>query len=55
MLLTLPFFLGGCGGVNTGTSVSPATFFLPGLLRNDAPTNAPVAAPEASKEFASAK
>ncbi len=43
LLLPLPFLTGGCGGVNAGTTVSPATFFLPGLLRNDtAPaTNAP--------------
>ncbi|HUE37206.1 MAG TPA: hypothetical protein VMO20_07430 [Candidatus Acidoferrum sp.] len=43
LLLPLPFLTGGCGGVNAGTTVSPASFFLPGLLRNDvAPgTNAP--------------
>jgi hypothetical protein len=42
VLLPLPLLLSGCGGVNAGTSVSPATFLLPGILRNDTPaTNAP--------------
>jgi len=26
---------GGCSGINTTQSVSPATFFLPGLLKAD--------------------
>jgi hypothetical protein len=40
----------GCGGLNAGGSVSPASFFLPGLMKNDAPpaTNAPVAFAETS-------
>jgi len=25
----------GCSGINTGATVSPASFFLPGLLRAD--------------------
>jgi hypothetical protein len=33
--------LTGCGGINAGGSVSPATFFLPGLMKNDAPTPPP--------------
>ena len=43
----------GCSGINTSQSVSPASFFLPGLMRNDAPaqTNAPVALPETAAEF----
>ncbi|MGO8764632.1 MAG: hypothetical protein ACLQSR_05790 [Limisphaerales bacterium] len=45
----------GCSGVNSGTTVSPASFFLPGLLRNDTQTNAPVSSPDLSKEFASVK
>jgi len=45
----------GCGGINASGSVSPASFFLPGLLRNDTKTNAPVAMPNNSKEFASVK
>jgi hypothetical protein len=43
----------GCSGINAGHSVSPASFFLPGLLRNDAPTNAPALAPETSSLIAS--
>ena len=27
----------GCSGINTGTSVSPASFFLPGLIQADPP------------------
>jgi hypothetical protein len=55
-LLPLPFLAAGCGGVNAGTTVSPASFFLPGLLKNDAPpaTNAPCALPVNASEFASA-
>jgi hypothetical protein len=45
----------GCGGINASQSVSPASFFLPGLLKNDAPTNSPVSMPEISKEIASVK
>ena len=45
MLVFLTLSGAGCSGINTGTSVSPATFFLPGLLKADPPsaTNAPVA------------
>ena len=34
----------GCSGINATGSVSPATFFLPGLMKADPPaaTNAPV-------------
>ena len=28
----------GCGGIRASHSVSPASFFLPGLLKNEAPT-----------------
>jgi hypothetical protein len=45
----------GCAGINTGATVSPASFFLPGLLKNDAPTNTPAAPPEVSKEIALGK
>jgi hypothetical protein len=55
MLATLALSTAGCGGINAGTSVSPASFFLPGLLKNDTPTNTPAALPEISNEFASAK
>jgi hypothetical protein len=45
MLAFLTLFGAGCSGINTGTSVSPASFFLPGLMKADPPaaTNAPVA------------
>jgi hypothetical protein len=35
----------GCGGISASQSVSPASFFLPGILKADPPaaTNAPVA------------
>jgi len=57
LLLPLPFLAGGCGGINAGTTVSPATFFLPGILRNDMPpaTNAPCAIPANSPVYASAR
>ena len=45
----------GCSGINSSQSISPASFFLPGLLKNDAPTNAPALTPVSSSEIASAK
>jgi hypothetical protein len=47
----------GCAGINTGASVSPASFFLPGILKNDPPaaTNAPVALTETSVQLVSVK
>jgi hypothetical protein len=47
----------GCSGINTGASVSPASFFLPGILKNDPPaaTNAPVALTETSVQLVSVK
>jgi len=50
----LPLTITGCGGINANQSVSPASFFLPGLLKNDAPTNAPALTPVISTEIASA-
>ena len=50
--LCLPALLllgGGCSGINTTQSVSPATFLLPGLLQADPPPAHPelaVPAPE---------
>jgi hypothetical protein len=43
LLLPMPFLISGCGGVNGSYTVTPATFFAPGLLRNDTKpaTNAP--------------
>jgi len=31
----------GCSGINTSQSISPASFFLPGLLKADPPVSAP--------------
>jgi hypothetical protein len=45
----------GCSGINAGTTVSPASFFLPGLLRNDAPCMTNSIAISQSNEFAFAK
>jgi hypothetical protein len=53
MLAVLAVLGTGCGGINTGTTVSPASFFLPGLLRNDTTTNAPASTPVISKELVS--
>jgi hypothetical protein len=46
MLAFLLLPVAGCSGINTGASVSPASFFLPGLMRADPPaaTEQPVAA-----------
>ena len=44
----------GCSGINGSQSVSPASFFLPGLLKNDCQTNAPALIPKDSSEIASA-
>jgi hypothetical protein len=35
----------GCSGINAGGSVSPATFFLPGLLKADPPKTNPLVLP----------
>jgi len=42
----------GCSGINS-QSVSPASFFLPGLLKNDCSTNLPAVTPVISSEIAS--
>jgi len=48
--------LAGCGGINASQSVSPASFFLPGLLKAEPPApNSPVLFPKTAKEFAFAK
>jgi len=31
----------GCSGINMSHSVSPATFFMPGVMRADPPPNPP--------------
>jgi hypothetical protein len=55
LLAAFPLVLAGCSGINSTQSVSPASFFLPGLLKNDVPTNAPSLTPEISTEVASVK
>ncbi len=47
----------GCGGINASQSVSPASFFLPGIMKVDSPaaTNAPVAVSDVSNQLAQAR
>ncbi len=43
MIVALALGSTGCGGINATHTVSPASFFMPGLLKADPPrTNAPV-------------
>jgi len=51
LFAALPLIGAGCGGVNASQSVSPASFFLPGIMKNDAPAPTPTV----SSEIASAK
>jgi hypothetical protein len=58
MLVAFALPLSGCGGVNVGGSVSPATFFLPGVKNNvpaPAVTGAPLVASKPSQQFAQAR
>jgi len=57
MLVFLTLAGAGCSGINTGASVSPATFFLPGLMKADPPaaTNAPVAVSAPFQQLAQAR
>lgn len=57
MFVALALGSAGCSGINTSQSVSPASFFLPGLLKADPQciTNAPFVPTEPSNEIASAK
>jgi hypothetical protein len=57
MLAFLTLFGAGCAGINASTSVSPATFFLPGLMKADPPaaTNAPVAVSVPFQQLAQAR
>ena len=47
----------GCSGINASGNVSPASFFLPGLMKADPPaaTPAPVAAAVPSTQLALAR
>jgi hypothetical protein len=55
LLAALPLAGAGCSGINASQGVSPASFFLPGLLKNDAPARTPDMTPVISNEIASAK
>jgi hypothetical protein len=57
MLAFLTLFSTGCGGINASKSVSPASFFLPGLMKADPPaaTNAPVAVSAPFQQLAQAR
>jgi hypothetical protein len=56
MLVALAVGSAGCGGIYASQSVSPASFFLPGLMKAGPPsTNAPTALPETSREVASTR
>lgn len=59
MLTAFALSLTGCGGINVGGSVSPATFFLPGVMNTvPAPTTGapiPKVASESSKQVALAR
>jgi hypothetical protein len=57
MLMALALFSAGCGGINASKSVSPASFFLPGLMKADPPvaTNAPVAVSAPLQQLAQAR
>jgi hypothetical protein len=59
-LLTVMALSGaGCSGINSGASVSPLDFLLPGaghfLKADPSPTNAPASFPETPTELASVK
>jgi len=47
----------GCSGINANGSVSPATFFLPGVMKADPPpsSDAPVFASASALEIARAQ
>jgi hypothetical protein len=57
MLAFLTLSSAGCSGINTGTTVSPATFFMPGLMKAEPPsaTNAPVAVSAPFQQLAQAR
>jgi hypothetical protein len=57
ILAFLTLFGAGCGGISASKSISPASFFLPGLMRADPPaaTNAPVAISAPFQQLAQAR
>jgi hypothetical protein len=42
-----------CSGINASQSVSPATFLLPGIMKNDVPAPVPTLTPTVTSEIAS--
>jgi len=52
-LAALPLLGAGCGGISASQDVSPASFFLPGLMKNDASAPVPNLTPSVSSEIAS--
>jgi hypothetical protein len=51
--VTCVALVAGCSGINASHSVSPASFFLPGLLQVEPPSPDPAAAgPERPPQFA---
>jgi hypothetical protein len=55
MLASGALALAGCGGVNASQSVSPASFFLPGIIKSDTPTNVPALTPDISTKIATVR
>ncbi|MGA2788336.1 MAG: hypothetical protein ABSF60_12490 [Verrucomicrobiota bacterium] len=57
MLAFMTLWGAGCSGINASGSASPATFFLPGLMKADPPaaTDTPVAVAVPSQQFAQAR
>jgi hypothetical protein len=57
MLAFLTLSSAGCSGINTGATVSPASFFLPGLMKADPPAaaDAPVAVSAPFQQLAQAR
>jgi len=57
MLAALALFSAGCAGINASESISPASFFLPGLMKVDPPaaTNGLVAVSDMSNQLAQAR
>jgi hypothetical protein len=61
MCLAIPavfaLFGAGCAGINASESVSPASFFLPGIMKADFPADAtaPVAVSDMSIQLAQAR
>jgi hypothetical protein len=38
LLLVISLLCGGCSGINATKSISPLDFLLPGIMKNDAPS-----------------